>query len=391
MDNIDQYFVITTYAGLEEVLAKELLQLGAKSIEIHTRAVSCQGDLGFMYKANFSLRCALRVLNRVKEFTFNDGNDLYEHVKEIDWEQYMNVSQTFAVHCTLSSDKFDNNLFPALKAKDAIADYFRAKNGSRPDVDKDDPDLDVQLFIHDDTCRLFINSSGESLHKRGYRSDADKAPLSEVLAAGLVILSEWIPLQPMVDFMCGSGTILTEAALYAAKIPPGVFRKRFSFEKWINFNSELYTTIKESQIARISDTDIRIYGSDLNRYVVAKAKNNIEAAGVEDMVTIQTADFRQFERPQNNGTIIINPPYGEKLEVDDITKLYEEIGDHLKKNYAGYKAWIFTGSPEGARSIGLRASKKIKLFNGPIECRFLKFDLFEGSKKLKKQKPLEED
>jgi putative N6-adenine-specific DNA methylase len=376
----DLQLVISTYAGLEEVLAKELQTLGARDIDVHTRAVSCTGDKGFMYKANFSLRTALRVMVRVEAFEIKDGNDLYNGVKQIDWSKYMTVDQSFAVRCVLTSNIFDNNLFPALKAKDAIADQFREKTEKRPDVDREKPDLEVSLFIHREQCQVLLNSSGPSLHLRGYRVDVDKAPLSEVLAAGIIMLSGWEPHIPLVDFMCGSGTIPIEAALMAAKIPPGTFRESYAFEKWIDFEPELFALIREKQMERIVDTEVRIFGNELNKWVLEKAKENVEKAGVEDMVQLHLGDFREFKHELKRGVVIINPPYGEKLQVEDIEELYGAIGTQLKHHYPGFKAWIFTGSPEGAKAIGLRPNRRIKLFNGPIECRLLGYELFEGKK-----------
>lgn len=385
MEEQDYKIVVSTYSGLEEVLSSELLKLGAKNIEAHNRAVTCSGDKGFIYKANFSLRTALRVMIMIGEFKIRDGNDIYENVLKVEWEQYMRRDQTFAVRCILSSDLFDNNLFPALKAKDAVADYFRKKYNARPDVNREDPDLDIWLFINGNSCTLMLNTSGESLHKRGYRREVDRAPLSEVLAAGMVMISGWEPHTVLVDFMCGSGTIPIEAALYAAKIPPGTFRKKFGFEKWINFDQELFNLIRDKQIERITDLPVRIYGNELNKFVLKKAIENCESAGVEDMVKLSSGDFRDFPRPEPDGTIIINPPYGEKLSEQDVISLYKDIGDKFKQSYAGYKAWILTGNPDGAKAVGLRASRKIKLFNGAIECRFLRYELFSGSKKASKQ------
>jgi putative N6-adenine-specific DNA methylase len=377
----DLRIVVSTYAGLEELLAKELRQLGGRDVEIHTRAVSCVGDKGFMYKVNFCSRLALRVMISLTSFSIKDGDDLYREVAEIDWTEFMKVSQTFAVRCTLNSELFDTNLYPALKVKDAIADSFRKNGGKRPDVEKENPDLEVMVFINRDRCTILINSSGESLHRRGYRAEVDKAPMSEVLAAGIIMLSGWEPHKPLVDFMCGSGTIPIEAALMAANIPPGAFRKQFAFEKWPDFDEALYKTIREKQIERINDNPVRIYGNEINRFVIAKAEENVRNAGVEDMVQLSLGDFNDFERPSGNGVVIINPPYGEKLQPEDLEALYKSIGDRFKKHYAGYKAWIFTGSPEGAKAVGLRSNRKIKLFNGPIECRLLGYELFEGSKK----------
>ncbi len=377
----DLRIVVSTYAGLEELLAQELRQLGGRDVEIHTRAVSCVGDKGFMYKVNFCSRLALRVMVSLTSFSIKDGDDLYREVAAIDWTEFMKVSQTFAVRCTLNSELFDTNLYPALKVKDAIADSFRSNGGKRPDVEKENPDLEVMVFINRDRCTLLLNSSGESLHRRGYRAEVDKAPLSEVLAAGIIMMSGWEPHKPLIDFMCGSGTIPIEAALMAANIPPGAFRKQFAFEKWPDFDEALYKTIREKQIERINDNPVRIYGNEINRFVLEKAEENVKNAGVEDMVQLSLGDFNDFERPSGNGVVIINPPYGEKLQPEDLDALYKSIGDRFKKNYAGYKAWIFTGSPEGAKAIGLRSNRKIKLFNGPIECRLLGYELFEGSKK----------
>lgn len=376
----DLHLVISTYSGLEEVLEGELKKLGAKDTAIHTRAVSCTGDMGFVYKANLGLRTALRVMVRIGSFPVLNADDLYRGISLLDWNSHFNPEQTFAVKCLDNDEIFDNNLYPALKVKDAIADQFRSKSGKRPDVDRNNPDIEIMVFISKGTAQVFLNSSGPSLHLRGYREEVDRAPLSEVLAAGIVMLSGWEPHKPLVDFMCGSGTIPVEAALLAAQVPPGIFRKRFGFQAWSNFEEGLFHTIREKQVERITESDVRVYGNELNRFVVKKAEANVKNAGVEDMVTISCGDFRDFNRPSGNGVVIINPPYGEKLKVEDVQQLYKSIGDYLKKNYAGYKAWIFTGSPEGASAIGLRPFRRIKLFNGPIECRLLGFDLFEGSK-----------
>jgi len=377
----DLQLVVSTYAGLEEVLATELRSLGARDVEVHTRSVSCVGDKGFLYKANFSLRTALKVYFKVTDFPISNGDDVYRGVYEVDWSGYMRIDQTLAVRCILNSGIFDNNLYPALKAKDAIADRFRKESGRRPDVNKTDPDLEVQLFIYRNTCQVLINSSGPSLHLRGYRREADKAPLSEVLAAGIVLLSGWDPRLPLVDFMCGSGTIPIEAALIAGKIPPGTFRKSFAFERWPDYDEALFKLVREKQMDRIVDAEARIIGNELNKWVVQKAIENVNSAGVEDMVKIHCGDFRDFDSGINRGTVLINPPYGEKLPVEDLEALYSDIGTRLKHHYAGWKAWILTGSPEGAVAIGLRPNRRIKVFNGPIECRLLGYELFEGKRK----------
>jgi len=380
MEETPLELVVSTYAGLEEVLAAELKALGARDVEWHTRAVSCVGDKGFMYKANFSLRTALRVMVKIASFEIQSDKDLYNGVQTVDWSTYMQVDQTFAVRCILNSRLFETNLYPALKVKDAIADQFRYQSGKRPDVGKLDPDLEVVVFISGNQCQLLLNSSGASLHLRGYRQDVDKAPLSEVLAAGIVMLSGWEPHIPLIDFMCGSGTIPIEAALIAARIPPGTFRKGYAFEKWKDFDPELFKLIREKQLDRIVDTPARIFGNELNKWVLQKAQENVEAAGVEDMVQLTCGDFRDYTHDFKRAVVIINPPYGDKLKLEDIEQLYGDIGTRLKHHYAGCMAWIFTGSPEGARAIGLRPNRRIRLFNGPIECRLLGYELFEGKK-----------
>jgi putative N6-adenine-specific DNA methylase len=376
----DLRIVVSTYAGLEQVLADEIRAQGGRDIEIHNRAVSCTGDKGFMYKANFSLRTALRVMFNVSAFPIKDADSLYKGVYEIDWPSYFRGDQTFAVRCILNSELFDNNLFPALKAKDAIADRFRKATGKRPDVSREEPDFEVQLFIFRNTCQVLINSSGASLHLRGYRTEVDKAPLSEVLAAGIILLSGWEPHIPLIDFMCGSGTIPIEAALIAGRIPPGTFRKRYAFEQWLDFDEALYKTIREKQLDKIVDQEARIYGNELNKWVYRKACENVESAGVEDMVRLSCGDFRDFDSGEKRGTIIINPPYGEKLALEEVEAFYASIGERLKHGYAGFQAWILTGSPEGAAAIGLRPHRRIKVFNGPIECRLLGFELFKGKR-----------
>lgn len=376
--------VATTLAGLEEVLAAEIKKLGAKEIQTHTRAVSFLGDKGFMYKANFCLRTAMRVLKSIHSFSIKDADQLYAEVKKMNWEQYLSLDKTFAIDCVLNSDLFLNSQFPSLKAKDAIADYFRDKLGKRPNVDKENPDVLIQLHIFKNQCTVSLDSSGESLHKRGYREAADRAPISEVLAAGLVILSGWDKKTTLVDFMCGSGTILIEAALLAANIPPGYYRKYFGFEKWSDYDEALFEIIKQGAIDRINEQDFFLYGCDISRTAVEKAHENATAARVDDVLKITKRDFREMEAPLSNGMVIINPPYGEKITDENIGQLYKDIGDVLKKNYKGYTAWIITSNKEAAKQIGLHASRKVTVFNGGLECKYLRFELYEGSKKQSK-------
>ncbi len=377
--------VATTFHGLEEVLAGELQKLGARDIEQHNRSVSFTGDLGFIYKANFCLRTALRVLLPISTFNITDAESLYTSAKAIEWSDYFEVDQSFVIDCVMNSDLFANSMFPSLKIKDAIVDYFRDKEGRRPNIDKENPDIYIYAHLSREKCMLFMDTSGEPLFKRGYRQDVGQAPMSECLAAGLVLLSGWEPHKPLVDFMCGSGTILTEAALIAGNIPPGTFRERFAFQSWPGYDATLFETIKESAISRIKDMDGYIYGCDRNERVIEKAFTNITNANVDDMIKIRTCDFRDFTPPEQKGVIIINPPYGEKMFNDELAVLYKMIGDKLKKNYQGWTAWIISSYADTIKSIGLHTSRKITLYNGPLECKFLKYELYEGSKKLKKQ------
>lgn len=377
--------VATTFYGLEDVLAKELLRLGARDIEVHKRSVSFTGDKGFIYKANFSLRTALRILKPLITFNIENGDELSAQAKTIEWSTYFNVDQSFVVDVVMNSELFANSMFPALKIKDGIVDYFRDKTGKRPDVDKENPDIYIYAHIFKNRCTIALDTSGQPLFKRGYRVDSDIAPMSEVLAAGLVMLSGWERHQPLVDFMCGSGTILIEAALIAADIPPGCFRKSYAFQNWPDYDEELYETITSAALGRIRDNDGYIYGCDRIERVIEKAKNNITAANVDDMIKVKTCDFRDLKPPEGRGVVIINPPYGERLMVSELARLYESIGDHLKAHYQGYTAWIISSWAMAAKHIGLHPSKKITLYNGPLECKFLRYDLYEGSRKPSRQ------
>jgi putative N6-adenine-specific DNA methylase len=381
----DIKLVATTFHGLEEVLAKELLRLGARDIEVHKRSVSFTGDKGFIYKANFCLRTALRILKPLATFTITDGNDLSVQAKAVEWDQYFGVDKSFVVDVVMNSELFANSMFPALKIKDGVVDYFRDKTGRRPDINKENPDIYIYAHIFKDRCTLAMDTSGEPLFKRGYRQDADAAPMSEVLAAGLVLISGWERHQPLVDFMCGSGTIPIEAALIAADIPPGCFRKKYAFQNWPDYDEALFEMISDAAMARIRENDGYIYGCDRQERAIDKAILNITAANVDDMIKVKTCDFRDFIPPPGRGVVIINPPYGERLQVNELSRLYESIGDHLKKNYQGYTAWIISTWQGAPKHIGLHASRKITLYNGPLECRLLKYELYDGSKKIKKQ------
>ena len=381
-DNIR--FVAKTITGLEEVLAKELQRLGARDVEPLYRAVAFTGDIGFLYKANFCLHTALRILVPIKSFEVSDEQSLYNAINKIPWEDYLEATDSLVIDTVLSTRIFNHSQFISQKAKDAIVDRFREKFQVRPNVDLKNPTLRINLHINENICNVSFDSSGESLHKRGYREQTNLAPMNEVLAAGLVKLSGWQKHQPLIDPMCGSGTILIEAALIAANIPPGYFREHFGFMNWkkfMPFDEELWKTITEGVISRIDSSDIEIIGGELSHNVARKAKENVKLARVEDMVTIRESDMRDFDPPVRKGVVIVNPPYGERMDKDDLTELYKSIGDTFKKKFAGYDCWLITSNKDALKHLGLRTSRRIPVFNGPLECRFVKYEMYMGSKK----------
>ena len=383
---LDFRMLATTLFGMEEVLANELLKLGAKNIEKLPRAVGFTGDKGFMYKANYCLRTATRVLKPIHEFRVQNEEELYEKIKKIEWEVYLHELDTLAVDTSLRTDFFQHSQFVSQKVKDAIVDRFRERTGKRPSVDLDRPWLRVNIHIHDMDCTVSLDSSGASLHKRGYRDQTNLAPLNEVLAAGLISLTGWDKRAAFMDPMCGSGTIVTEAALMAANIPAGYFRNEYGFQTWKDYDKELWELIKESALQKITDHEVKIYGSDISGNVTKKAKGNVKDAKVDDMVTITTSSFEELVRPEGltRGVILMNPPYGERMDKDDIGALYKMIGDTLKKNWQGFDAWLISSNEEAVNNIGLRHSRRIAVYNGGLECKFLKYEMYGGTKKVHK-------
>lgn len=377
--------IAKTQLGLEEVLAEELKQLGAQDVEILNRAVGFVGDLGFMYKANLCLRTAIRILKPIHKLTARRDVQLYEEAKKFEWDQYIDVNNTIAVNAAVNSDFFNHSHYVALKVKDAIADYFRDKTrGKRPSVDTKNPDVRINVHISNDKCNISVDSSGDSLHKRGYRHATNEAPISEVLAAGLILLSDWDRESDFLDPMCGSGTIAIEAAMIACNIPPALHRKNFGFMNWPGFDEELWETIKESSMKKVKDFPGKIIGCDRSFASVRKAEANIKDALLDDIIEIHRSNFvRKPHLFDTTGVVLFNPPYGERLE-EDMSELYGQIGDVFKKNYAGCSAWLITSDMEAVNAIGLRHTRRIKLFNGQLECRFLKYEMYEGTKKLHK-------
>lgn len=384
-DSPDDFrMVAKTMYGMEEILATELLRLGAKNIEQGNRAVSFTGDKGFMYKANLSLRTALRILKPIDTFKVTDEKSLYNGMQRTAWSQYMSHKDTLAIDCSLGTDLFTHSQYVSQLAKDAIVDQFRNAYGERPSVDLEDPSLRINIHIGGDVCTVSLDSSGSSLHKRGYRDQTNLAPINEVLAAGLVMLTGWDRRSTFIDPMCGSGTILVEAALYANNIPPGYFRENFGFEHWRDFDHELWQLIYESAIGRITEHEQQMIGVELSPNVAKKAKENIKLAKVDDVVKIHTAAMQDFDPPRGRGVVIMNPPYGERMNKEDINALYKSIGDTLKQKYQGYDAWIISSNMEAFKHVGLRPSRKITVFNGSLECKFMKFEMYQGTKKIHK-------
>lgn len=375
--------IAKTFFGFEEVLAQELKNLGAQNIEQGVRMVSFYGDKGFMYKANLALRTALKILKPIKEFRVSNEDSLYKEIKKIDWQKYLTVNQTFVIDTTVNSEAFNNSLFVALKTKDAIVDQFREQTGKRPSIDKDFPDLRIHLHIQNQICTVSLDTSGDSLHHRGYRTATNIAPINEVLAAGMLLLSGWKGESDFLDPMCGSGTILIEAAMIACNIPANINRKEFAFEKWNDWDNDLFDLICDSLLKKTADFKFTIKGYDKALSAVQKAIGNIKNANLEDYITVENINFFDTQKQTENPLhILFNPPYGERLDIN-LERFYTEIGDTLKQHYANSQAWFITGNLEALKYVGLKPSKKIKLFNGKLESRLVKYELYQGSKKQK--------
>ena len=375
---MEQFELIAkTFQGLEEVLAQELTELGAGDIQIGRRMVSFSGDKEMMYRANFCLRTAVRILKPIKHFKAKDADDVYNAVRSIDWSKYLDVDTTFSVDSVVFSQEFRHSKFVAYKVKDAIVDYFRETLGKRPNIRITNPDIRLNIHIAESDCTLSLDSSGESLHIRGYRTATVDAPINEVLAAGLIKLSGWDCQSDLIDPFCGSGTILIEAALMARNIYPGVFRKEYGFEKWKDFDREMFDRIYNDD-SNEREFDHKIYGYDLNLRAIEAATANVKAAGISDCVVLKQQDFKKFTQPTEKALIITNPPYGERITSPDLLGLYRAIGERLKHEFSGGEAWIISYKQECFDEIGLKPSFKIPLYNGSLDCEFRKYQLFNG-------------
>ncbi len=380
-DNSQTFDIIAkTFEGLESVLADEIAILGGGEIEILNRAVKFQGDMALVYKANLWLRTALRIIIPFKKFKVKNADDLYNAVKSIYWQQYLTPEMTIAVDSSINSSPFNHANFVALRVKDAIVDRMRDDLGKRPSVDTESPDLLINVHIFRNECTLSFDSSGQSLHKRGYRLAQTEAPLNEVLAAGLILKTGWRGETDFYDPMCGSGTFTTEAFGIAMNEPPGKDIK-FGFMRWLTFDKDLWSTILKSSKDERKEVEVMFYTSDILEKSIAVTKKNMTRREMREKVVIKQVDFFETMPESDSGLVIINPPYGERINVKDVKSLYKKIGDKLKYDYPGFNAWVLLSSPEAEKSIGLKPSTKYKVLNGAIECKFCKYELFKGSKK----------
>ena len=376
--------IAKTFFGFEEILAQELKALGAADVNIQNRMVEFNGDLGFMYKANYSLRTALRIQKPILSFSAKTEGQLYEKMKKFHWENYFNVDQTFMIDPTVFSDYFTHSHYAALKVKDAIVDRFKKKDGRRPSINKNAPDVRFNLHISHDKVTLSLDSSGDSLHKRGYREETGPAPINEVLAAGLLLQAGWDGKGNYLDPMCGSGTMLIEAAMIANQIPSQLHRKRFAFQNWPDYDETLFTQIRNTRINRIKEFDYKIVGYEISPMMAKIAQMNIKSADLEDIIEVRQQDFFTSKKELFPVLLVFNPPYDERIENNN-QEFYKQIGDTLKSSYPNTLAWFITSDLQAKKYVGLRPSKKVKVFNGKLECDFLQYEMYEGSKKAKNQ------
>lgn len=375
--------IARTLYGLEEVLAVELREAGAEEIRVANRAVIFEGNKKLLYRANYLSRTALAVLMQISEFSISTRDDLYRKCLGIQWDRYLLPDQTFSVTSVVNSQIFSHTAYPALVVKDAVADWFRKRHGKRPSVDTENPQIVLNLHINHSLVNISLDSSGAPLYKRGYRRASVTAPLNEVLAAGIILLSGWDPSYEFLDPMCGSGTLPVEAALIACKIPPGKFRESFGFMKWTDYDPNLFEEVRKEDENITVPPGLNISGSDISVDAVEKAEINIRNAGLEGLITVRKADFRNLRASDEHGFIIMNPPYGERLKPEALNELYSMIGSTLKHNFPGYKAWIISSGKEAMKHIGLKPAKKYKVYNGPLECVLAGFNMYPGKERKK--------
>ena len=383
MDTENLKIQIKTFFGLEEVLAAEIKKLGGREVEIKNRAVNCVGDLGFLYKINYSARTAVKILVPIYEFKAYNEQKFYEKLYRLDWSQFLTPHQTFAIDSTVHSERFTHSQFMTLKMKDAIVDYFQDKLGIRPNIDVKKPDIKFHLHIDRDLVTIALDSSGDPLFKRGYRKEQGQAPINEVLASGMLQIAGWDGKGNFLDPMCGSGTLLIEAAMIAMDLPAQIFRKKFAFQNWNNYDEELFKKIKEFRIKRIKEFEGKIIGYDIDLRMLNAARINIEAAELEEVIQVKKQNFFDSKKELFPLLMVFNPPYDERIAIQQ-EDFYKKIGDTFKNHYPNTLAWLISSDLEAVKKIGLRPSRKVKLYNGKLETRFLQYEMYEGTKKQNK-------
>lgn len=384
MQTDDLKIQIKTFFGLENILFEEIKKLGGRNVEMKNRAVNCEGDLGFLYKINYSARTALKILVPIFEFKAYNEHKYYEKLSRFPWDQYMKINQTFAIDATVHSEKYTHSQFMTLKMKDAIVDFFNHKYDNRPNIDTKHPDIKFHLHIDRDLVTISMDSSGAPLYKRGYRREQGDAPINEVLASGMLQIAGWDGKGNFLDPMCGSGTILVEAAMIALDLPAQIFRKNFAFQNWNNYDDELFKKIKEFRINRIKEFTGKIVGYDIDNRMLNYARENIESAELEEVIEVKKQDFFESKKDLFPLLMVFNPPYDERITIqyDDF---YKKIGDTFKQSYPNTLAWLISSDLEAVKKVGLRPSRKVKLYNGKLETRFLQYEMYEGSKKASKE------
>lgn len=376
--------IAKTLFGLEDVLARELVELGANDLQLGNRMVAFTGDRALLYRANYHCRTALRILLPVATFPARNPEEVYEKVKAVDWSRYLPEKKTFAIDAVVHSEVFTHSKFVAYRVKDAIVDWFTERELPRPSVRLNNPDVQLHMHISHTDCTLALDSSGESLHKRGYRVAEGEAPLNEVLAAGMILKTGWRGESAFVDPMCGSGTLLIEAVLIALNVAPGIFRSQYAFERWDDFDPELFEEISGDD-SRERPFLFKAYGQDISPRAIQLAAKNVKNAGLSKYVELKVLPFQEMTTAPEKGILITNPPYGERLHPRDLMQLYTSIGERLKHVFAGYDAWIVSANAEGFDHIGLKPEAHYRLFNGALECEYRQYKLFTGKHKDFKQ------
>jgi len=365
--------IAKTFSGLEDILEEELRQLGAQNTRVSTRAVTFNADKAFLYKANYYSRLAITFLVQIADFKISGNEDLYDKAKQIEWDKYMNLDSTFSITSVSNSDLFSHSNYPGLLVKDGIADYFRSKTGERPNVDRKNPDITIDVLIMKNSCYISLNSSGEPLFKRGYRNGEHPAPINEVLAAGLIKLSGWRPDKTLHDPMCGSGTIPIEAAMLAYNIPAAKLRTEFNFMNWPNFDQELWKEIKKSQPPTTNETDI--WASDIARKNIEITRTSLQQLGIGAKVQLFAHDFLRSTPVAEKGMIITNPPYGERLKTGNVGAFFTSMGRHLRGNYGGWSAWIISPEKDQTKLLHMKPKQDYRLLNGDIDCKFGEYNI----------------